>query len=203
VNPEIRIKNAWLLRNAASVPLNELWGDGTPLRSHDEYQAIVEAYITAWQPYEQKILTGMRELFGLEFHQNVIDVYIAPWFYAFSDPMVLGVKFSDSEFIETLTHELLHRLLTDNTSVRKDDLSLLDGWKAIVGDNHAKNTMIHIPVHAGLKAMYLDVLREPAHLASDIARCEKNEPYKKAWEYVEANDYIDIVRRLHEYYNGR
>lgn len=30
--PTIRIKDAWLLREAASVPLNELWGDGVTLK---------------------------------------------------------------------------------------------------------------------------------------------------------------------------
>ena len=30
-------------------------------------------------------------LLDLEFRQNIIDVNIAPWFYAFSDPMVIGV----------------------------------------------------------------------------------------------------------------
>lgn len=89
--PIIRIKDAWLLREAASVPLNELWGNGEPLRSDEEYVAITESYRSAWEPFEQKILTSMTELLGLSFSQNIIDVHIAPWFNGISDPMVIGV----------------------------------------------------------------------------------------------------------------
>lgn len=115
--PEIRIKDGWPLRDNASRHLNEFWGEGAPLRSDTEYMEIVTRYQNAWSPYENKILTFMCEQLGLEFKQDIIDVYIAPWFFAFSDPMVLGVMFTDDEFVDNLSHELLHRLLTDNTSV--------------------------------------------------------------------------------------
>ena len=40
--PVIRIKDASLLRETASVPLNELWGNGQPLRSDEEYAEITD-----------------------------------------------------------------------------------------------------------------------------------------------------------------
>lgn len=126
----------------------------------------------------------MCELLGLEFHQNTIDVYAAPWFRAFSDPMVVGVKFSDSEFVSALTHELLHRLLTDNTSARNDGPGLLHDWAKMFGEGHDIKTLVHIPVHASLEAIYLDVLGEPERLEADIAMCQKNPPYKQAWAYL-------------------
>lgn len=200
--PEIRIKNARLLRSAASEPMNQLFGDGTPLASHEEYQEVVLRYRRAWQPYEEKILRGMCELLGLEFHQNTIDVYAAPWFRAFSDPMVVGVKFSDSEFVSALIHELLHRLLTDNTSARNDGPGLLHDWAKMFGEGHDIKTLVHIPVHASLKAIYLDVLGEPERLEADIAMCQKNPPYKEAWVYVQAGDYKEIIRQLRQYYTA-
>jgi len=200
VLPKIRIKNARLLRHAASEPMNQVYGDGTPLLSHEEYQAIVARYQAAWEPYEEKILRGMEELLGLEFYQNTIDVYIAPWFRAFSDPLVMGVKFSDSDFVSTLAHELLHRLLTDNTSTRRDDPELIADWEKMIGEGCGAKTLVHIPVHAMLKALYLDILNEPERLQDDIAKCQKNLPYKEAWEYVEAGDYRDIIRHLRSYY---
>lgn len=198
--PEIRIKNARLLRRAASEPLNQLYGDGTPLLSHEEYQTTVVRYREAWRPYEEKVLRGMSELFGLEFRQNTIDVYIAPWFRAFSDPLVMGVKFSDSDFVSALTHELLHRLLTDNTSARSDGPELIHDWTKILGEGYDVKTLVHIPVHAALKAIYFDVLGEPERLEADITKCQKNPPYAEAWTYVEAGDYRDIVRKLRNYY---
>lgn len=199
--PLIRIKDAWLLRDNASVHLNELWGDGEPLRSDEEYEEIVKSYKEAWKPYEQKILHGMCELLDLEFKQNIIDVFIAPWFHAFSDPLVIGVTFKPDRFIDILTHELLHRLLTDNTAVPSNHL-LRNDWKNLFGEEHSFVTLIHIPVHAMLKAIMLDTLQEPTRLKRDIAIQKKggHTAYIDAWEYVQNHDYRQIIEDLKDQY---
>jgi len=195
--PEIRIKDAWLLRAAASVPLNELWGDGGSLRTDEEYAAITEAYQKAWKPFEQKILRAITDMLGLSFRQNTIDVYIAPWFNAFSDPMVIGVVQKPDVFVDTLTHELIHRLLTDNTAV-PHELFLLPVWEELFGKNHSFNTLAHIPVHAVHKAIYLDVLNKPKHLERDVTRCKdkKATDYIAAWDYVDKHGYLEIIEKL-------
>jgi hypothetical protein len=194
--PDIRIKYAWLLANGASVVMNEKWGDGTPLRSNDEYVAIVEKYRQWWAPHNDKVLHGVCDIFDLEFRQNIIDVNVAPWFNAISDPMVIGPAFkSEDDLVNTLTHELLHRLLTDNTSTDYEHDFVTD-WKNMFGDEHTKTTLVHIPVHAGMKKLYLDVIHRPDLLALDIEDMRSNPDYAKAWGYIEAHDYNDIINRL-------
>ena len=131
------------------------------------------------------------------FKQNVIDVYIAPWFRAFSDPLIVGVIYEPDLFIDILTHELLHRLLTDNTSAPYDsDLSA--EWRKLFGKNHSQPELVHIPVHAVHKALYLDALHQPERLKRDIERATKYgaTAYIKAWEYVETHDYKELVENL-------
>ena len=200
--PEVRIKNAFLLREGASEGLNELWGDGTPLHDHDYYQKIVDAYNKAWQPKEALIMNAMQDILGLKFKHNIIDVYIAPWFAAFSDPMVIGVQHDPDSFIDTLTHEILHRLLTDNTKLdlSEEDRTLTTEWAKLFGKDHSWNTLIHIPVHAVLKDIYLNVLKEERRLKRDIDEHQKYEDYKKAWAYVEGNDYKEITSQLKKSY---
>lgn len=194
--PTIRIKDAWLLRDAASKPLNELWGKGTSLRSDEEYTKIVEDYRAAWQPYEKKILEGLAKITGLDYNQNIIDVYIAPWFSAFSDPLVIGVTNDPDVFVDVLTHELIHRLLTDNTTLDSETY-LVPEWERMFG-KHSWNTTIHIPVHAVHKALYLDILKAPERLGRDIANHKKHghKDYVTAWDYVEKNDYKQIIEAL-------
>ena len=197
--PEIRIRYAWLLANNASVGLNELWGKGEPLLKPKEYIEIAENYQKAWAPYEQRVLRGICELLGLEFRQNIIDVYVAPWFRAFSDPMVIGVTYSPDRFIEVLTHELIHRLLTDNIQTEYAT-RYKDRWATMFGDDHSFGTLVHIPVHAVYQAIFNDVIGEPQRTASDIAFVKKDEAYRKAWEYVEASGYQKIVEQLKNNY---
>lgn len=204
--PEIRIKDAWLLRQNASTQLHKLKAKkGEKLADDEEMAKIVDAYNKEWQKYEKKILKGMHDLLGLEYRQNIIDVYIAPWFGAFSDPLVIGVGNSPDEFVDTLTHELLHRLFTDNTSIPYKTNILMPEWEKMFGKNHTFGTLVHIPVHAVNKAIYLDVLSEPRRLERDI-NWSKNQTewdasdYVKAWDYVEKNDYKKIVKSLKESY---
>lgn len=199
--PIIRIKNAWLLRENASTHLHELWGKNKTLADNGWMEWKVSEYNKAWRPNEQKILQGMTETLGLSFRQNIIDVYIAPWFRAFSDPMVIGVVYDPDAFVDILTHELLHRLLTDNTAVPyKADL--LSEWRRLFGESHDIKTLVHIPVHAVHKAIYLDVLKEPMRLERDITNNKKYgaEAYVAAWEYVEKSGHGEIIGQLKQSY---
>ncbi|MFV0556713.1 MAG: hypothetical protein ACK5LM_06405, partial [Lactovum sp.] len=149
--PEIRIKDAWLLRENVSQHLHELWaGDADKLAGDDDMQEIIVAYIKEWKRYEEEILSMMTGLLNLEFRKNIIDVYIAPWFYAFSDPLVMGVTFTPQQFVDQLTHEMIHILLTDNDKASIDSLGspVGDVWARLFGDQHSFVTLVHIPVHA-------------------------------------------------------
>ncbi|MGI9027317.1 MAG: hypothetical protein ACR2FM_00515 [Candidatus Saccharimonadales bacterium] len=204
--PEVRIKDAWLLRENASRYLHELWEkDGRKLPNDKWMGQKVLGYQRAWQPFEQTILTGMCETLGLTFRQNTIDVYIAPWFHAFSDPLVIGVNQKPDVFVDILTHELLHRLLTDNNSIPFQTNLLKPEWDKLFGSSHSFGTLVHIPVHAVHKAIYLDVLKAPERLRRDVEGVEDEidwdaSDYVKAWEYVEKHGYKVIIEQLRESY---
>ncbi len=198
--PELRIKNAWLLRENASVHIHKLFAkEGVEMCDHKSINKTVVRYSKAWVPQQKQILTAMCDIMGLEFRQNIIDVYIAPWFYAFSDPMVIGIKMTQKEFVSNLTHELIHRLLTDNTSLPYD-YDLISIWGELFGKNHAITTLVHIPVHAIHKAIIVDVLNDPSIKDDDLERClgfeGKDGDYVKSWEYVDKHDYKKIIEKL-------
>lgn len=197
--PEVRIEYAWLLGDNVSQYLNQLWGDGTPLRSYEEYQEVAENYTKAWQPYEKKILRGMCNTLGLSFHQNTIDVHIAPWMHAFSSPMVIGVNYKPDRFIEILTHEMIHRLLTDNNESAYD-MDHVKEWQELFGKEPSKNTLVHIPVHAVMRAVFDDVLQEPERTKHDKKLCEQWPDYDAAWKYVDQVGYKKIIEQLRESY---
>jgi hypothetical protein len=202
--PEIRIIDAWLLRQNASEPLNQLWGDGQPLQTDDEYADIVKSYQEAWEPYGNKALAGMCEAVNLTFRKNVIDAHIAPWFGAFSEPLILGVRNSPYNFVNALTHELIHILLLDNTTVPYGT-PLIKPWQKLFGSTHSSDTLIHIPVHAVHQHVYLDVLNEPDRLVSDMTFAKRNKAnpaYLNAWDYVQKHCYQNINSELKNSYTA-
>jgi hypothetical protein len=196
--PEIRIKDAYLLRENVSKHLHELWGkENEDLADNEWMQKRVKEYQKAWKPFEKQILAGLTEIIGASYRQNIIDVYIAPWFNAFSDPLVVGVTREPDEFIDILTHELIHRILTDNSSI-KPKTNLISKWEKLFGRQKSLTTLVHIPVHSVHKAIYLDVLKEKSRLLRDINSCRKHghKDYVQAWDYVEKHDYKKINELL-------
>lgn len=200
--PQIRIKDAWLLRENASVHLHKLWAkEGEELADFDAMQKIVAAYQAAWEPVEKKILTAMTDSLGLEFRKNIIDVSIAPWFRAFSDPLVIGVTYEPDMFVDILTHELIHVLLTDSTKTPEDLFVLGADWGRMYGDKHTFGALVHIPVHAVHKHIYLDILKDPAKYDRDKHMSDgKAKDYIDAWAYVDAHDYKKLITELKESY---
>lgn len=198
--PLIRIQDAWLLREHVSKDLHDIQGDNTELPDNDWMADKVVEYKDAWLPYEQKILHGMTESLGLTFRQNIIDVYIAPYFHSFSDPLVIDVTLEPSLFVDVLTHELLHRLLTDNNTL-PFEMRLGSEWGRLFG-TRPYGELVHIAVFAVHKAIYLDRLRAPERLERDIKNCQKSDikGYSRAWEYVNDRDYSEIIERLRNSY---
>lgn len=193
--PEIRFKYPWLLLKALDPVLKPAYAD-----MGKEY-VLDEKFITGrigqfeelWRPHEEKIVQGMCTVFGLEFRQNVIDIYVAPFRNSFSDPMVVSTKTADERLVDVIAHELLHRLLSDNTFSEQGDNKRR--WQRLFGD-HPKIVLNHIAVHAGLQALWCDVLGEPERVRRDKDACRGREGYRQAWEYVEEYGYQTIVSQV-------
>jgi len=198
--PEIRIRYNQLFTDQISRPLNELWGeDESSMLGPEGCEKIAESYRNAWQPYEKKIIKAMGNTLGLSFRQNIIDVHIAPWMHAFSDPMMVGIIFKPDRFVEILTHEMLHRLLTDNNE-SSYDTEYTDEWAKLFGSEHSWNTLVHIPVHAVFQAIFDNKLQEPERTKHDKKICERLPDYNAAWKYVEKAGYKEIIEKLRESY---
>jgi hypothetical protein len=195
--PEIRIKYAWLLTQNTWRPMMDYYDKGGKLRSEDEYETIAKQYQKWWRPYEKQILQAMYDVLKLEFKPNVIDVHVAPFFYAFSSPLVLGVQFDTQEkLILNLTHELLHKLFMDNTT--HDDQKNLDEWTELFGE-HEFVTLVHIPVHAMLHKIFIDIIERPDMLNEEV---RTSKTYRDSWNYVEKNGYKKLVEKLQKQYQS-
>ncbi|HEU4830612.1 MAG TPA: hypothetical protein VFS65_00385 [Candidatus Saccharimonadales bacterium] len=178
--------------------MNEKWGDGTPLETFEYYKGIADEYTRWWEPFGDDILEDLCKILNLRFRQNTIDVHVAPWFYAFSVPMVIGVIFKTKDkLINVLTHEIIHRLLTDNTTYEySHDFVAL--WRGMFGDELSQNALIHVPVHAVMKKLYVDIMDRPDLVKLDQKSVSKNPSYVEAWEYVDRHGYDEIVKKLRQ-----
>lgn len=195
--PEIRIKFGWLLYNTISKDVDEARkriDEGT-FPTEESIRKKVEVFKEVWKPKEGVILSGMTEALGLTFYQSCVDVFITPFKNPISDPIVIPPKFDSDLFVDVLTHELFHCLLSDNV----ENIP----YKEILLKEYPEEQPLvqnHVFLHAGLKYVYLDVLKEPSRLDRDIERHLNASGYNRAWEIVEKEGYNELIERFKDYY---
>jgi hypothetical protein len=173
------------------VQSNPEWKDCIIPEKEDVLER-VENYKNEWIKYEQEILYGLSNITGLKFNRDVIDIYIVsvnP--RQFSNPIIIKSGFSPDEFVDTLTHELIHRLLVLN-KIKKD---------IIIDDKYFTESEIvknHIIVHALLKYIYLDILKDDSRLKKNILRSKNHgtNEYTHAWEIVEQEGYKNLIEEF-------
>ena len=91
--------------------------EGIPATFFDTgHYVALDEYEKAWRPYEENLIKGMCDLLNMEFRQNIIDIYAAPFYTSFSFPMFIATKYEPDRAVEVIAHELLHVLLYDNTA---------------------------------------------------------------------------------------
>jgi hypothetical protein len=201
--PEVRINFSYLLYGCESPVLDRhVNGGKDTLASPSHYKELTRSYRAAWERYETILLRDMQTILGVAFYRPVIDVSLAPYFVPHSDPLIINFRYEPDEFVDILTHELLHVLLTDNSvhqsNSRQPKMNLLQEWRSLFGD-HANLVLAHIPVHALHKSLCLHTLKAPERLERDVSRAQQSPTgavYAEAWDYVNTHDYLGIIDQL-------
>ncbi len=205
--PEIRIQFSFLLQDFVSANLDKFFSpDKSNLSSYDDAEKYTEKYKNAWSKYEDIIIQGLINKLGLNFYKPVIDVSLADYMLPMSQPIIINFRNEPDVFIDVLTHELIHVLLTDNQyfQIATSEFDLISKWKKLFGD-YDFNTLVHIPVQAIMKYVYLDILKDPIRLDRDIENSnnlEGNDAYKDSWSYVMNNDYNEIIEKIKSIYTS-
>jgi len=198
--PKIIIKPAYFLDPVfigyvKSNPRNKDWEPPTD----KEVLGKIDAYRKEWGKHESKILEGLFKVSCLSFYDNVIDVYIVSACKSpFSDPIVIPATYTPETFVDVLTHELIHRLLTRNRE--GIDFENLLSQVFIEEDNKVK---VHIFVHAVHQALYLDVFNDKIRLEKDIERSAHMTSYQKSWDLVDKTGYTNVLSILKEKLKAR
>ncbi|MBU6431522.1 hypothetical protein KGQ29_04070, partial [Patescibacteria group bacterium] len=159
--PKIRIKYNKFLDPIFKtyIKSNPKWKDWVE-PTEAEVKDRVKKYKKEWVKYEKKILEGICELLDLNFSQNIIDVHIVSGNdRQFSNPVVIKSGFKLDEFIESLIHELIHRLFSDNVQNVIAGKIFLEMFP-----DENELTRNHIITHAVLKFIYLDFLKDKEKL---------------------------------------
>jgi len=142
-----------------------------------------------------KILRGICNILKLDFYRNVIPVYIVGGNARnISDPLIIKEDYrSPADFVDTLTHELVHVLFTDNGN--RVPVSIDEG----MFPNEKHDTQVHVIVYAVLKYIYLEVLKDRGRFEKYVS-ITKSKDYVRAWEIVEERGYKELIKQFVKMY---
>lgn len=174
------------------------WNDWIPPEKEKVLER-VKKYKEEWSKYENRIIYEMCNILGLNFERNIIDVHIVSGnSRQFSNPIVIKSGFEPDEFVDVLTHELLHVLFQDNIDIFPTQI--LDE----MFPDESKTTKNHIITHAVLKFLYLDILKDRGRLERNIFNSKRHSSfdYTRAWEIVEEKGYREIINDLKKRYHS-
>ncbi|MEK7662470.1 MAG: hypothetical protein AAB355_03200 [Patescibacteria group bacterium] len=175
------------------------WNDWVPPEKEKILERI-KNYKTEWVKYESEILRGMCSVLDINFKRNIIDVHIVSGNPRdFSDPLIIKSGYPPQEFVDILSHELIHILFQDNIEkIPVRILSEMFPQESILVRNH-------VITHAVLKYIYLEILKDESRLNKNIKRSSdaNMQDYTRAWEIVEKRGYRELIDEFKNKYHPK
>lgn len=156
--------------------------------SHEAVLGKIVLFKDAWAVYEEKFFAFLQKETGLTFKRNIIDCYIVSATPRdMSAPLIIRSRWSGEEFVNTLMHELIHVLFSDNATK-----------KVVLDKEVSPRTTNHVMVFALLKKFYLDILQDEEKFEkySVVFNPEINKEYVEAWEIVNSVGYDAIIENI-------
>ena len=145
-----------------------------------------------WKKQEKRILQEISKLTNLHWIEKIIKVYVVGNFRPYSDPLTVRLENNPKDFIDILTHELIHQIQSQNSKIFKK-------WLAYMKKKYKKEkrrTKSHILLHAVHKMIYLRLFNKK-RLNRNIKRSYRDS-YKRAWEIVEEEGAENIIKKFRE-----
>lgn len=151
----------------------------------------IKSYKDIWDKYEEKVINGICSALDLSFKEDINVYIVAGINRSMSNPVIISSHKGPKNFIVSLAHELVHRLLASN----KELFKINNNFLLIKGDNDTINS--HILVFSVLRQIF----GEDPEIFKVVISGIKSDDYKKAYELSEPYEKIlkffrDKVRSL-------
>lgn len=150
-----------------------------------EVQDRIKAYNDEWAKVGPKVMKGLYLATGLKFKRNTIDIHIVSGNpRPFSSPIVIKSRYTPQEFVNVLTHELIHVLCSDN-----DDVIPSANYRHMF--NEGNDTIDeHIAIFAIMNFIFEDMVCDTSYIT------EESGDYKKAFDIAKERGWKEILENI-------
>lgn len=191
--PKIRFRYSWIYDQNWKEWIKIYEKKSQKYPSAKEVLNYIKKVEKLWKKIEKKILSELSNITGLMWKEDFIYCYVVGKCIPFSDPLTMPMYKDTDYFIDTLIHELIHQLFTQEGNMKQSS----EAWKHI--DRKYKKetikTRIHIPLHSIHFHIYMKFFNEK-RLKTDIESISFLPDYKRSWKIVQKEGYQNIIREF-------
>lgn len=148
---------------------------------------------TVWNNHEKDILQELSEISSLNWEEEIIECYIVYVGMTISNPLTMHTFKEDSDFVDFLTHEMIHRLFMEPENLKRTKTA----WKYIDRKyrNESEKTRLHIPIQALHNHIFLKFFNKE-RLERHIKKFNYFPDISRAWQIVQKEGYQNILREF-------
>ena len=145
-----------------------------------------------WRKYEKPVLAEIAQVAGLKWQAREIKVYIVGRAIPFSSPLTVRVYRSLNNFVDTLTHELIHQIFFQN------EKKLRRVWPYFLKKYKLSGRALgHTPLYAIHEHIYRRLFSVVRLRKDQAAALTYNLPaYVRAWETVQKVGYKKLIKEF-------
>lgn len=191
--PKITFRYSWIYDQHWREVVSAYGKKPKPYPSERKIRNYVKKAEKTWKKDGKKVLIELSKITGLKWSAKEIPCYIVGKCIPFSDPLTVKVYGKTDQFVDVLTHELIHQLFTQKGNMQKSEKA----WKYIHEkyEKESHRTREHIPLYAIHAHVYLKFFGKK-RFKRDTRSISFLPDYKRAWEIIREKGYQNI---LHEF----
>ncbi|MDP2587575.1 MAG: hypothetical protein Q8P33_02260 [bacterium] len=151
--------------------------------SPDEILFLLKARQRLWKKHEKKVVRTLEKIVGVTFSEDTITCYVVGRGVPISDPVIMPIFANRpaTRFVDSLAHELTHRLLSQKDGTLK--MRRVTKMLRKKYPHEPWNVILHVMVDAVMAELYKKVFTA-ARIKSDYRFISSIQEYKRAWEIV-------------------
>ena len=134
----------------------------------------------------------LSKISGLEWKAKEIICYIIGYGRPFSDPLTVRIYKNYNDFIDTLTHELIHKLFDQEGNMKRSEKAWNYFFRKYKQEPHT--TKIHIPLHA-IHAELISKFYGKKDIEKRL-QIPPHDQYRLSWKIVQEEGHQNIIREF-------
>ncbi|MEK7452243.1 MAG: hypothetical protein AAB664_02805, partial [Patescibacteria group bacterium] len=145
---KINFRFSWVYNDLVKDSWLRIHKQPSAYPSDKKIKTALQTRLRAWKKVEKRVIQAIEKNTSVQFMDAITTCYVVGRSIPFSDPLTLPIffKYPISRFVDSLTHELIHRIFSQPDGERLFRKIMKRLCQRYPKENW--NTILHVVIHA-------------------------------------------------------